>query len=137
MAEERERVVVSGHAANVGIVGWTMGGGHSQLGPLHGMGVDQVLEIEMVGADGSIIKTNANGTNVFDGCNHQYIEGSDLFWALRGGGGGTWGVLTAMTIKLHKPRNECKKDCYTQWTATWTGKLADGNKTLKLKLFAF
>jgi len=34
---------VSGHAANVGIVGWSLGGGHGQLVPLHGMGVDQVI----------------------------------------------------------------------------------------------
>ena len=41
-AAEQGRVVVSGHAANVGVVGWTLGGGHGQLVPLHGMGVDQV-----------------------------------------------------------------------------------------------
>ncbi len=42
MAKEVGRVVVSGHAATVGIVGWTLGGGHGQLAPLHGLGVDQV-----------------------------------------------------------------------------------------------
>ncbi len=34
---------MSGHAANVGIVGWSLGGGHGHLVPLHGMGVDQVI----------------------------------------------------------------------------------------------
>ncbi len=43
LAAEQGRVVVSGHAANVGIVGWSLGGGHGQLVPLHGMGVDQVI----------------------------------------------------------------------------------------------
>ena len=42
LAAEQGRVVVSGHAANVGIVGFSLGGGHGQLVPLHGMGVDQV-----------------------------------------------------------------------------------------------
>ena len=126
MAEARDRVVISGHAGNVGIVGWSLGGGHSQLGPLHGLGVDQVLEVEMVGADGSVIITNENGTDVYNGQNHQYIANNDLFWALRGGGGGTWGVLTAMTIKIHRPRNECKSNCYTQWQATWRGEISKG-----------
>ena len=43
MAKEVGRVVVSGHAATVGIVGWTLGGGHGQLAPLFGLGVDQVF----------------------------------------------------------------------------------------------
>ena len=126
MAEDHERVVISGHAGNVGIVGFTLGGGHSQLSPLHGLGVDQLLEVELVGADGSVIITNANGTDIYNGNHHQYIEDDNLFWALRGGGAGTWGVLTAMTIKVHKPRNECQTNCYTQWQAMWGGKLADG-----------
>ena len=55
LAGEHGRVVVSGHAGNVGVVGWSLGGGHGQLVGSFGMGVDQVLEVEMVGADGSII----------------------------------------------------------------------------------
>ena len=41
-ARDVGRVLVCGHAPNVGIVGWSIGGGHGQLVPLHGMGVDQV-----------------------------------------------------------------------------------------------
>ena len=44
--------------------GWSFGGGHSPLGPIHGLGVDQMLEVELVGADGSYIIANANGTSV-------------------------------------------------------------------------
>ena len=126
MAVARKRVVVSGHAANVGIIGWSLGGGHGQLVPLHGLGADQILEVELIGADGSIIITNANGTDVYNGEFHQYIENDDLFWALRGGGGGTWGIITSMTIKLHKPRKECETNCYTQWQATWMGAIENG-----------
>ena len=64
IAAENGRVVISGHAGEVGIVGWSMGGGHSPLGPLHGLGVDQMLEVELVGPDGSYIVANANGTSV-------------------------------------------------------------------------
>ena len=51
-------------------------------------GVDNVLEIKIVTADGNHIIANAY-------CN------KDLFWALRGGGGGTWGVVTSVTYKTH------------------------------------
>ena len=138
MAAEHERVVTSGHAANVGIVGWTCGGGHSQLGPLYGLGVDQVLEIEMVGADGSIIIANKNGTDVYNGVNHQHLDDSDLFWAMRGGGGGTWGILTSMTIKLHYPgRNYCTSNCYTQWQITWKAAISEGNFVCSLSILIF
>jgi hypothetical protein len=41
-ARDSGRVVVSGHAPHVGIIGWSLGGGHGQLVPMLGMGVDQV-----------------------------------------------------------------------------------------------
>jgi hypothetical protein len=50
------------------------------------MATDQVLEFELVKADGTFVKANAN-TN------------TDLFWALRGGGAATWGVVTSVTVK--------------------------------------
>ena len=50
--------------------------------------MDNVLEITIVTADGSHVVAN------------QYLN-QDLFWALRGGGGGTWGVVTSVTYKTH------------------------------------
>ncbi len=64
MASDLGRVFVAGHAAEVGIVGWSMGGGMGQLVPMLGLGVDQMLEVELVGPDGSFITANANGTTV-------------------------------------------------------------------------
>jgi len=120
LARDHDRVVVSGHAGNVGIVGWSLGGGHGQLVGTYGMGVDQVLEVEMVIADGSMVVANAEGTLVTsEGGVAEHTDNADLFWALRGGGAGPWGVITAMTIKAHKPRNSCKTGCYTQWTMIW------------------
>ena len=55
----------------------------------HGfVGVDNVLEITIVTADGDHLIANP-------------YRNKDLFWALRGGGGGTWGVVTSVTYKTH------------------------------------
>ena len=58
------------------------------LAPKYELGVDNVLEFEIVTADGQL-RTANECTN------------SDLFWALRGGGGGTWGVVTKATFLAH------------------------------------
>jgi hypothetical protein len=50
--------------------------------------VDNVLEITIVTADGNHVLANP-------------YQNQDLFWALRGGGGGTWGVVTSVTYKTH------------------------------------
>lgn len=52
------------------------------------MGADQVLSVEVVTADGRFITASPE-------------EHQDLFWAIRGGGGGTWGVVTSMTVKAY------------------------------------
>ena len=54
----------------------------------HNPGVDNVLQFTIVLADGSLVTTNS----------FQY---PDLFWALRGGGGGTYGVITSTTYRTH------------------------------------
>ena len=46
------------------------------------------VQAEVVTADGSVVVANANSN-------------TDLFWALRGGGGSTWGIITALTVKAH------------------------------------
>ncbi|KAH7920246.1 FAD-binding domain-containing protein [Leucogyrophana mollusca] len=68
--------------------GWLQGGGHSTFSPLHGLGVDNVIEIKLVTAAGEYLTANAR-------------QHSDLFWALRGGGGGTWGVLISVAYQTH------------------------------------
>jgi len=52
------------------------------------LGVDNVLEFTLVLSNGTLVTTNA----------HQY---TDLFWALRGGGGGTYGVVLSATYQTH------------------------------------
>jgi hypothetical protein len=70
------------------IGGWTQGGGHSPASRDHGLGADQLLEAQVVLATGEIVTANA-------------CENSDLYFALRGGGGGTYGVVVSGTVKVY------------------------------------
>ncbi|KAK3984438.1 FAD-binding domain-containing protein [Cladorrhinum sp. PSN332] len=80
-------VVLGGNCPTVGIAGgYTQGGGIGPLSSLYGLASDQVLEWTVITANGDLITANST--------NHP-----DLFWALRGGGGGTFGIVTSMTVK--------------------------------------
>ncbi|KAL9070954.1 MAG: hypothetical protein Q9157_005648 [Trypethelium eluteriae] len=82
-------VVVGGECPTVGLAGgYTQGGGHSALASKYGLAADQTLEFEVVDGTGTLL-------------NVSRYENSDLFWALSGGGGGTYGVVTSMTSKAH------------------------------------
>ncbi|KPM34260.1 hypothetical protein AK830_g12319 [Neonectria ditissima] len=86
-AEQYGVTVVGGEGMSVGYAGgYLAGGGHSPLSPLYGMGADQILSIEVVTPDGRFITANEK-------------ENTDLFWALSGGGGSTFGVVTSYTVK--------------------------------------
>ncbi|KAF2873217.1 FAD binding domain-containing protein [Massariosphaeria phaeospora] len=88
-AREKGRTVVGGEGETVGIFGgYIQGGGHSPLSSLYGTGADQVLSFEVVTAAGDFVTANSSSY-------------PDLFWALRGGGGSTFGVATAVTVKAH------------------------------------
>ncbi|KAI8978635.1 hypothetical protein BDB01DRAFT_799509 [Pilobolus umbonatus] len=90
-ADKYNVTIIGGAQAGVGAVGgWLQGGGHGILTPAFGMGVDQVVQFKVVLADGTFITVNK--------CQHP-----DLFWALRGGGGGTFGVVTEATVKVYPP----------------------------------
>ncbi|KAK0224981.1 FAD-binding domain-containing protein [Armillaria nabsnona] len=70
--------------------GWVMGGGHSVLSPVYGLGVDRVLQFKIVTPDGELRVANE-------------FQHSDLFWALRGGGGSTFGVVLESSMRV-EPR---------------------------------
>jgi hypothetical protein len=82
-------VTVTGECATVGLAGgYTQGGGHSALSTNFGLSADNVLEWEVVLADGCVVIASR-------------YDNEDLYWALSGGGGGTYGVVVSMTIKAH------------------------------------
>jgi FAD/FMN-containing dehydrogenase len=77
---------VAGAARDVGVVGYTLGGGLSFLGRKHGLAANSVRAIELVIADARLVRADRD---------HE----PDLFWALRGGGG-SFGVVTAIELEL-------------------------------------
>lgn len=83
------RYVQGGGCTSVGAAGGFMqGGGFGSWSKKYGIAAASMLEAEVVTADGELQIANA--------CQNQ-----DLFWALRGGGGGTYGVVTRVTLKTH------------------------------------
>ncbi|KAJ5456356.1 hypothetical protein N7530_011630 [Penicillium desertorum] len=82
-------VIVGGNCPTVGLAGgYSQGGGHGQLVSHVGLAADQVLEWEVVLANGKLVTASPT--------NHP-----DLYWALSGGGGGTYGVVVSMTSKAY------------------------------------
>ncbi|KAL4997909.1 hypothetical protein BDV10DRAFT_201482 [Aspergillus recurvatus] len=81
--------VVGGASNTVGAAGgWITGGGHSMLSNELGLGADNVLQLRAVLPNGTYVTANR--------CQSQ-----DIFYALRGGGGGTFGVVTEMSMLVH------------------------------------
>lgn len=82
--------VIGGDCPSVGLAGgYTQGGGHSLLSSTYGLAADQTLEWELV---------TANGTHLVA----SPTQNSDLYWALSGGGAGTYGVVVSMTSKVYQ-----------------------------------
>jgi FAD/FMN-containing dehydrogenase len=76
-----------GSAPHVGAVGYTLGGGMGWLARAHGLAADTVRAAELVTADGRWRRVDAD-------------HDPDLLWALRGGGAGSLGVVTALEVEL-------------------------------------
>lgn len=81
--------VVGGFCPTVGIVGgYTQGGGHGPMSSQYGLGADQTLEWEVITPTGEHIVATPR-------------QHSDLYWALSGGGPGTYGVVLSLTVRAH------------------------------------
>ena len=76
-----------GSCATVGVTGLTLGGGQGVLSRAYGLTCDQLRSVDIVTADGKARTVDAN-------------TDADLFWALRGGGGGSFGAVTALTFNV-------------------------------------
>ncbi|MGI5141047.1 MULTISPECIES: FAD-binding oxidoreductase [unclassified Streptomyces] len=77
-----------GRVSTTGVGGFVLGGGNGWLDRAFGLAVDNLLGVELVTADGTTVLATA-------------AENPELFWALHGGGG-NFGVATALTLKLHE-----------------------------------
>ena len=85
-ASEAGLAALSGSAPDVGIVGYTLGGGLSWLGRRYGLACNRMLAAEVVTADGRLVRASRH-------------ENPDLFWALRGGGG-NFAAVVAIEFEL-------------------------------------
>ncbi|KAL0576432.1 hypothetical protein V5O48_005537 [Marasmius crinis-equi] len=87
-AEEKNFTFIGGYAQTIAASGgWVMGGGHGVLSPVYGLGVDRVIQFKVVTPDGEYRVAN------------EY-QNQDLFWALRGGGGSTFGVVLESSMSV-------------------------------------
>jgi FAD/FMN-containing dehydrogenase len=99
-AARRGRALGAGSCPTVGIAGLTLGGGVGVLTRAWGLTCDQLTGLDMVTADGRLVTVDAT-------------QDPDLFWACRGGGGGSFGVVTSLRFRL-RPAPEL-----TTWYYRW------------------
>jgi FAD/FMN-containing dehydrogenase len=83
---EHGLAALSGSSPDVGVAGYSLGGGVSWLGRRHGLQANRITAVELVTADGQMVRADDE---------HE----PDLFWALRGGGG-SFGIVTALEFEL-------------------------------------
>ena len=88
-------IPIGGGCAPVGVAGFLQGGGYSFASRSYGLSIDNLLAVTLVTADGAVHSLSPHSTSA---------EDVDLFWALRGGGGGNFGIVVDMTLQLHQPR---------------------------------
>ena len=85
-AGEHGLAALAGSSHDVGVVGYSLGGGISFLARRYGLSANRILAAEVVTADGELVRADRS-------------QNQDLFWAIRGGGG-AFGVITALEIEL-------------------------------------
>jgi hypothetical protein len=83
------RYVQGGGCTTVGVAGLVTGGGFGSFSKRYGTAAASLLEAEIVTADGQVRIANAHNN-------------PELFWALKGGGGGSFGVVTRLTLRTHE-----------------------------------
>src|SRR4051812_19048908 len=86
-AGEHGLAPLAGSSPDVGVAGYSLGGGISWLGRKYGLAANSVVAIELVDSEGDIVRASA-------------VENPDLFWAMRGGGG-SFGIVTHIEMRLY------------------------------------
>ncbi|CAM6120264.1 unnamed protein product [Calypogeia fissa] len=103
-------VAIGGNCPSVGVSAFLLGGGVSPYSRKYGLGIDNLLEMTIVTAGGEKITVKKEDTDP---------KKKDLFWAVRGGGGGNFGITVGVKVKLQKLVDP-------------NGKIVGGNLTWKL-----
>jgi len=113
----------SGVVSHTGAGGLVLGGGTGWLSRLYGLSCDNVEGFTLITADGSVLRANAR-------------ENSDLFWALRGGGG-NFGIVTEFEVRLHPVsgvilgRGLCVGDAIVRLLQYWREFMPDAPDNLR------
>ena len=107
--EPSGRAIPAGTCFPVGIAGHSLGGGFGLLGRSFGLACDSVLSMEVVDPSGSVLNVNAQ-------------DNPDLFWALRGGGNGSFGVVTKFNFRTSAVNTVAK------FAITWKKPVPQGAK---------
>jgi FAD/FMN-containing dehydrogenase len=84
-----KRTIPGGACTNVGVGGYALGGGGGLVSRTYGLAAHNIVELEMVNADGEVLTLNED--------NHP-----DLFWACRGAGNGNFGVVTKLVLRTYE-----------------------------------
>ncbi|EPS34248.1 hypothetical protein PDE_09212 [Penicillium oxalicum 114-2] len=111
------KAVVGGEDATVGLGGLIQNGGHGHLSSSYGLASDNVYQVTVVTPDGRILVAND-------------VQNQDLFWAIRGTGGGQFGVVTEFVLRTHPiptnvvagglsfhPRSNLSESTNASWSA--------------------
>ncbi len=101
--------IPAGTCFPVGVAGHSLGGGFGLLGRPFGLACDSIISMEMVDASGNILAASAQ-------------QNANLFWALRGGGNGSFGVVTKFNFRT------TAVDLVAKFAVTWSKPLAQAGK---------
>ena len=102
--------VPGGTISNVGVAGFTLGGGIGHLSRAHGLSADNLVAVELVTSAGRVVTASAE-------------EHKSLFWAVRGGGG-NFGIVTSFSFALHEVGPEL-------WAGPIVYRIEDAGKVLR------
>jgi FAD/FMN-containing dehydrogenase len=100
--DEHGVTISGGTCPSVGVSGLTLGGGHGLLSRAYGLSCDNLVEATVVTADGAVRTCSAE-------------QEPDLFWALRGAGNGSLGVVTELRLRTHAVHESSSADLVWPW----------------------